>query len=145
MRVVLALGMPGTFSNHWIHRKALVSDPGMHLGTCVTHVPWCMSGSLVRGSGENVLGNPKFYTSGKRPVPWLPMTYRFSSTNTKTIFWVQILAKFDLFGPKIPFFPRSFWVQFYGSAEGPPRVVENRNLLSHPDDLRVEAYVIRMT
>ena len=35
--------------------------------------------------------------------------------------------------------------QFYGSAEGPPRGVENRNLLSHPDDLRMEAYVIRMT
>ena len=33
----------------------------------------------------------------------------------------------------------------YGSAEGPPRVVENKNLLSHPDDLRMEAYVIRMT
>ena len=36
-------------------------------------------------------------------------------------------------------------VDFYGSAEGPPRVVENRHLLSHPDDLREEAYVIRMT
>ena len=34
---------------------------------------------------------------------------------------------------------------FYGSAEGPPRGVENRNLLSHPDDLRMEVYVIRMT
>ena len=34
---------------------------------------------------------------------------------------------------------------YYGSAEGPPRGVENRNLLSHPDDLRMEAYVIRMT
>ena len=33
----------------------------------------------------------------------------------------------------------------YGSAEGPPRGVENRNLLSHPDDLRMEAYVIQMT
>ena len=33
----------------------------------------------------------------------------------------------------------------YGSAERPPRGVENRNLLSHPDDLRMEAYVIRMT
>ena len=33
----------------------------------------------------------------------------------------------------------------YGSAEGPPRGVENRNLLSHPDDLRKEAYFIRMT
>ena len=33
----------------------------------------------------------------------------------------------------------------YGSAEGPPRGVENRNLLSHPDDLKMEAYVTRMT
>ena len=24
--------------------KPQVSDPGMHLGTCVTHMPWCMSG-----------------------------------------------------------------------------------------------------
>ena len=24
-----------------------VSDPGMHHGTCVTHVPWCMPGSLT--------------------------------------------------------------------------------------------------
>ena len=38
-----------------------------------------------------------------------------------------------------------FNVMMYGSAEGPPRGVENRNLLSHPDDLRMEAYVIRMT
>ena len=27
----------------------LVSDPDMHHGTCVTHVPWCMRGSLTRG------------------------------------------------------------------------------------------------
>ena len=30
----------------------------MHHGTCVTHVPWCMSGSLTRGGGENVPGIP---------------------------------------------------------------------------------------
>ena len=40
-----------------LQRKPLVSDPGMHHGTCVTHVPWCMSGSLTRGGGENVRGN----------------------------------------------------------------------------------------
>ena len=32
--------------------KPLVSDPGMHHGTCVTHVPWCMSESLTRGGGK---------------------------------------------------------------------------------------------
>ena len=35
-------------------RKPLVNDLGMHHGTCVTHVPWCMSGSLTCGGGENV-------------------------------------------------------------------------------------------
>ena len=38
--------------------KPLVSDHGMHHGTCVTHVSWCMSGSLTRGGGENVPGIP---------------------------------------------------------------------------------------
>ena len=46
------------FPRHWFQRKLLVSDPGMHHGTCVTHVPWCMSGSLTPGGGENVPGIP---------------------------------------------------------------------------------------
>ena len=39
-------------------KKARVSDPDMLHGTCVTHVPWCMSGSLTSGDGENVPGIP---------------------------------------------------------------------------------------
>ena len=46
------------FPRHRLQRKPLVSDPGMHHGTCVTHVPWCMSGSLFSGGGENVPGIP---------------------------------------------------------------------------------------
>ena len=46
------------FPRRWIQRKLLVSDHGMHHGTCVTHVPWCMSGSLTCGDGENVPGIP---------------------------------------------------------------------------------------
>ena len=49
-------GMPGTFPRHRLQRKPLVSDPGMHHGKCVTHVPWCMSVSLTHGGGENVPG-----------------------------------------------------------------------------------------
>ena len=44
------------FPRHRLQRKPLLSDPGMHHGTCVTHVPRCMSGSLTRGGRENVLG-----------------------------------------------------------------------------------------
>ena len=46
------------FSRRPFQRKPLVSDPGVHHGTCVTHVPWCMSGSLTCGDGENVPGIP---------------------------------------------------------------------------------------
>ena len=50
-------GNAGNVSLHRrFQRKPLVSDAGMHHGTCVTHVPWCMSGSLT--SGENVPGIP---------------------------------------------------------------------------------------
>ena len=37
-----APGMPGTFSP-----SPQLNDPEMHHGTCVTHVPWCMPGSLT--------------------------------------------------------------------------------------------------
>ena len=46
------------FSRHRFQSKPLVNDPGMHHDTCVTHVSWCMSGSLIRGGGENVRGIP---------------------------------------------------------------------------------------
>ena len=51
-------GNAGNCPRDRLQRKPLVSDPGMHHGTCVTHVPWCMSGSLTRGGGENVPGSP---------------------------------------------------------------------------------------
>ena len=41
------------FPRHWLQMNPLVSDPSMHHGTCATHVPWCMSGSLIRDGGEN--------------------------------------------------------------------------------------------
>ena len=50
-----ALGKRERFpARHWLQRKPLVSDTGMHHGTCVTHVSWCMPGLLNRGGGENV-------------------------------------------------------------------------------------------
>ena len=46
------------FPRRRLQMKRLVSDPGMHHGTCVTHVPRCMSGSFACGDGENVPGIP---------------------------------------------------------------------------------------
>ena len=51
------------FPRHRLQRKPRVSDPGMHHGTCITHVPRCLSGSLTRGGGENVPGIPCAYAT----------------------------------------------------------------------------------
>ena len=61
------------FPRHRLQRKPLVSDLGMHHGTCVTHVPWCMFGSRTHGDWgkrsrhSRRMRNPQFYLSGKRP------------------------------------------------------------------------------
>ena len=44
LRVAHAPGMSETFSP-----SARVRDPDMHRGTCMTHVPWCLPGSLTSG------------------------------------------------------------------------------------------------
>ena len=74
LRVAHAPGMPGTFSP-----PPRVNDPDMHHGTCVTHVPRCMSGSLTSGfhwgrwrgkrsRHSRCMRKPQFNVSGKRPV-----------------------------------------------------------------------------
>ena len=74
LRIAHAPRMPGTF-----YLLPGISDPGMHPGTCVTHVPWCMPGSLTSGfpwstwqgkrsrHSRRIL-NPQFYVSGKKPM-----------------------------------------------------------------------------
>ena len=74
LRVAHAAGMPETFS-----LPPRVSDTGMHHGMCVTHVPWCMPGSLTSGflwswwrrkrsRHSRRMRNPQFYVSGKRSM-----------------------------------------------------------------------------
>ena len=66
--------MPGTFSP-----PPRVSDPDMHHGTCVTHVPWCMPESLTSGflwswwrgkrsRHSRSMRNTQFHVSSKRPI-----------------------------------------------------------------------------
>ena len=66
--------MPGTFSP-----PPWVSDSDMHHDTFVTHVPWCMPGSLTncflwsrwpgkRSRHSRRMHNPQFCVSGKRPI-----------------------------------------------------------------------------
>ena len=56
-----------------------ISEPDMHYGTCVTHVPWCRPGSLTGGFVRSLwrgkcswhsrrTRNSPFYESGKKPA-----------------------------------------------------------------------------
>ena len=70
-----ACGCRQRFPCHRLQRKPLVSDLDMDNGTCVTHVPWCMSIGIAnprwRGTRSRHcrrMRNPQFYVSGERPM-----------------------------------------------------------------------------
>ena len=84
------------FPRHRLQRKRLVNDPDMHHGTCVTHVPWCMSGSLTRGGEENVPGipgvfwvkvnhRPVYEITPHAPPSWAVIMGIFSETDMEAI------------------------------------------------------------
>ena len=91
-------GNAGTvFPRHRLQRKPLVSDPGMHHGTCITHVPWCMSGSLTRGGGENVPGIPgacatsNFTYLSRGPWACIIRQFTLSSAQPNTCVWLSLI------------------------------------------------------
>ena len=74
----------------------LISDPDMHHGTCVTHVPGCVPGSLSSGflwsqwrwkrsRHSRRMRNPHFYVSGKGPMgsAILPFCPHLSNNNNE--------------------------------------------------------------
>ena len=76
-----APGMPGTFSP-----PPQFSNPDIHHGTCITHMPWCMLGSQTRGVPWSRccgkcsqhfprMHNPQFYVTGKRPMYMFAVLY----------------------------------------------------------------------
>ena len=75
--------MSGRFS-----QSPRVSDPDMHHGTCVTHVPWCMPGSLTssflwsrwrgkRSRNSRRMRKQQLYVSGKKPILWIEINYQY--------------------------------------------------------------------
>ena len=102
LRVAHAPGMRGTFSP-----PPRFSDPDMHHGTCVTHVPWCMRESLTssflwsrwrgkRSRHSRCMRIPQLYVSGKRPMfrlaaavkatSWMPTAVSEHKRNCKTLY-----------------------------------------------------------
>ena len=93
------------FPRHRLQRKPRVSDPGMHYGTCVTHVPWCMSGSLARSGRGNVSGIPRacatrnFTYLVRGPYSW-PRRMHLRAARIFNNWWVRTrLARLTHSGP----------------------------------------------
>ena len=70
-----------------------VSDPDMPMGPCMTHVPWCMLGSLTSGylwslwrgkrsRHSRHMCNPQFTYLVRGPWTHHPRTYNLSKTHT---------------------------------------------------------------
>ena len=95
-----------------------ISDPDMHHGTCVTHVPWCMRRSLISGflwsrwrgkrsRHSRRMRNPQFYVSGRRPIgvlwnlwDWLIITgciFLFTVRNP----WLRQQGTSDSWDPEV--------------------------------------------
>ena len=99
----------------------------MHHGKCVTHVPWCMSGSLTRGGGENVQGIPG--TSATRKFHILEEAHGISylcpdihgSWDVFSISWGNLKAWFKLNKKAILGLTYSHW--FYCKERGDSNIV----------------------
>ena len=97
--VAHAPGMPGKFSP-----PPLGSNPSIHHGTCVTHVPWCMPGTLLSG----------FLWSrwrGKRSRhSWRRISGVFSGTGI--IMWLSQLTNEVILGPLLLTWINSSWISY---------------------------------
>ena len=121
LRVAHAPRMPGTFSP-----PSRVSDPDMHHGTCITHVPWCMPGSLTtcflwsrwqgkRSRHSRRMHNPQFYVSGKRPMmlySWGIIILMTASKRKYLKLIAKMITKAELFF-KVAFDSNIWWAMRY--------------------------------
>ena len=93
-----APGMPGTFSP-----PPRVSDPGMHHGTCVTHVPWCIPGSLAsdflwnrwrgkRSRHSRRMHHPQFHVSDKRSMKIIVFSNTRGCMCELSMNWIFIIS-----------------------------------------------------
>ena len=117
---------------------ARFSDPDMHHGTCVTHVPWCMSGSLTsdflwslwrgkRSWHSQRMRNPQFCVSVKRPmedkiqccVCWQPRVIRKKRISCQGI--DLVIPKYFGFHTKL-----LFWYPIFLFLPQSPQLIKDK-------------------
>ena len=92
-----APGMPGTFSP-----PPRISNTDMHHGTCVTHVSWCMPGSLtpgflwIRPGGKRSrhsrrMRNPQFSYLVRGPYKKRKFLYSVNGAKSSAATWYRLI------------------------------------------------------
>ena len=88
-----------------------VSNPDMHHGTCVTHVPWCMPRSLTSTSGflwsrrgkhsrhSRRMRNPQFNVTVKGPTVWAMSPTCTTPYGTTRVQWVKKITWYMVYCP----------------------------------------------
>ena len=86
------------FPSHLLQRKPPVNDHGM----CVTHVPWCMSGSLNprRSQGKRSwhsrhMCNPQFNVFAKRPIAGTIILVLYIQVKSLQLIWFHLQLRLD--------------------------------------------------
>ena len=104
LRIAHAPGIPGT-----LFPPPRVRDPDMHRGRCVTHLPWCMPGSLTSGflwslwRGKRSLHswhmrNPQLYVSSKRTMKGMPNIFSFDHSDGNVVITHLLMPKWESCG-----------------------------------------------
>ena len=142
------------FPRHLLQRKPLVSDQDMYHGTCGTHVPWCMSGSLTRGVAGNTF--PVFPVHAQPSVLRIWQEAHVIPSLLSCEWWVNLNFAFCFSVPGCPQIPvcsKNRWFKQEGYITTPqlPRTVwkrcrrwdsrhspQNRRVCSH---LQVRPYL----
>ena len=104
------------FPSDRLQRKPLVRDHGMHHGMGVMHMPWCMSGSLTCGGGENIgTCNPQLYVSDKRPIEWINSLISGRCSCSLKLATFELISRIDILHvPGIQFTNAIFIIFFDG-------------------------------
>ena len=105
-----------------MHRECREPYPrhhGLAILTCVTHVPWCMSGSLTSGfhgsrwekrsRHSRHMRKPQFHVSGKRPMDDSDTSNIFACTRNSWLFHSFIYLSWHAHRWRIQYIYHNVW------------------------------------
>ena len=98
-----------------LQRKPLVSNLGIHHGTCVMHQPRCMSWSLTRDGGKAYLVRSPFVVNTQSTMNLV--CYKYTSNFAVWYIWPSIYNGQNGSGANVKYFARLFQIYMILKSE----------------------------